>query len=40
MTIGRDPTNDIVIDAESVSAQHFQIVREGEQWVLLSAQSV
>ena len=40
ITIGRDPGNDIVIDAESVSARHLQIVREGEQWVLLSAQSV
>ena len=40
ITIGRDPTSDIVIDAESVSARHLQIVREGEQWVLLSAQSV
>jgi ABC transport system ATP-binding/permease protein len=33
--IGRERSNDIVINAVSVSALHCQIVREGNKWVLL-----
>jgi ABC-type multidrug transport system ATPase subunit len=33
--IGRDVTNDIVIDDQSVSGLHLQLVREGQQLVLL-----
>src|SRR6266702_3904606 len=35
INIGRDPSNDIVIDAPVVSGFHFQIVREGGQLVLV-----
>ena len=35
ISIGRDSKNDIVIDAQSVSDLHLQIVHEGNQWILL-----
>ena len=35
INIGRDRSNDIVIEATSVSALHCQIVREGNKWILL-----
>jgi ABC transport system ATP-binding/permease protein len=35
INIGRERSNDIVIDATSVSALHCQIVREGNKWVLI-----
>ncbi len=35
INIGRDPSNDIVIDRPTVSAFHAQIVREGNQLVLV-----
>ena len=35
ISIGRDPSNDIVIDAGVVSGFHAQIVREGNQLVLV-----
>jgi ABC-type multidrug transport system ATPase subunit len=34
-TIGRDPSNDIVINAPTVSAYHAQIVRQGNELVLV-----
>ena len=35
ISIGRDPSNDIVIDARVVSAFHVQIVREGNSLILV-----
>jgi ABC transport system ATP-binding/permease protein len=35
INIGRERSNDIVINATSVSNPHLQIFREGDQWVLL-----
>ncbi len=35
ITIGRDVTNDLVIEDQSVSGLHLQIVREGQQLVLI-----
>src|SRR5437763_3857672 len=35
INIGRDPSNDIVIDASVVSSFHAQIVREGNQLILV-----
>jgi ABC transport system ATP-binding/permease protein len=35
ISIGRDHSNDIVIDVSSVSALHCQIVHEGNKWVLI-----
>lgn len=35
INIGRDPSNDIVIDAPMVSSFHAQIVREGNQLILI-----
>ncbi len=35
MSIGRAPTNAIVIDEPSVSAQQLQILREGNQYILI-----
>ncbi len=35
INIGRERSNDIVINATSVSNPHLQIIREGDQWVLL-----
>src|SRR6266700_342609 len=35
INIGRDPSNDIVIDRPTVSAFHAQILREGTQLILL-----
>ena len=35
INIGRDPLNDIVIDAPVVSHFHAQIVREGNQLILV-----
>lgn len=35
ITIGRDATNDVVIDEPCVSAFHLQIVREGEEYILV-----
>jgi ABC-type multidrug transport system ATPase subunit/pSer/pThr/pTyr-binding forkhead associated (FHA) protein len=35
INIGRERSNDIVIDATSVSALHCQIIREGNKWVLI-----
>ncbi len=35
INIGRDVTNDIVIEDQSVSGLHLQIVREGQQLVLI-----
>lgn len=35
INIGRDPKNDIVINAVSVADFHLQIVRERNQWLLL-----
>ncbi|GHO90005.1 hypothetical protein KSF_000530 [Reticulibacter mediterranei] len=35
INIGRDPSNDIVIDRPTVSAFHAQIVREGNQLILI-----
>jgi ABC-type multidrug transport system ATPase subunit/pSer/pThr/pTyr-binding forkhead associated (FHA) protein len=35
INIGRDPSNDIVIDAPTVSGFHAQIVREGNQLVFI-----
>jgi ABC-type multidrug transport system ATPase subunit/pSer/pThr/pTyr-binding forkhead associated (FHA) protein len=35
ITIGREPGNDIVINERTVSGSHAQIVREGDQLVLL-----
>ena len=32
MTIGREPTNDIVISDPSVSRQHARLVNNGGQW--------
>jgi ABC-type multidrug transport system ATPase subunit/pSer/pThr/pTyr-binding forkhead associated (FHA) protein len=34
MSIGRNITNDIVINSRTVSGQHIQTVRQGNQWVL------
>src|SRR5579885_161024 len=35
MSLGRDATADIVIDDPSVSGLHLQLMREGNQWVLV-----
>jgi ABC-type multidrug transport system ATPase subunit/pSer/pThr/pTyr-binding forkhead associated (FHA) protein/ABC-type multidrug transport system permease subunit len=35
MSLGRDATADLVIDDPSVSGLHLQLVREGNQWVLV-----
>ncbi len=35
INIGRDTTNDVVISEQCVSGFHMQIVREGEQYVLI-----
>jgi len=35
INIGRDSTNDIVINDPMISKQHLQIVREHNQWVLI-----
>src|SRR6202165_508233 len=42
MTIGREPTNDIVISDPSVSRQHARLVNNGGQWSIekLSLQNV
>src|SRR5216684_1251529 len=34
MSIGRNISNDIVINSRTVSGQHVQILRQGNQWVL------
>jgi len=35
INIGRDPANDIVIEDPSVSAHHLQVMREGNQFILI-----
>jgi ABC-type multidrug transport system ATPase subunit len=35
INVGRDVTNDIVIDDQSVSGLHLQIIREGQQCILI-----
>lgn len=35
ISIGRDPQNDISIDAPCVSERHLQLVRQGRQWLLI-----